>query len=526
VVDRYADLEPGRPRCCRPLPYPVSLQRKVPALVSSWSPASACASAPPTREDRHRPPGCHYWTVSSDLTAPLVPVYPFDEPNQPVTLHAGQIGGLAVGDLPGAVELSWTPRPSLNWSVGLVTSPEFANRREATLLLRRPGGDMEVPAWVRGIDFDSQTEALSSGGWSNGAVFGSEEAPLDRIIAHWFNLPNWNGPIPLADTTADGTRRKWSGRWMIDSEGWKVTIDVRPDHGRVWRDLYKADTYVMTHVMELRRADGGEFTAAEAEPVLTALHVGFSFALGRWTAPMLPVGVTPSGNVAWESWAVGHCDPAQAPSSGWWYERDHESLTDFLRPVIAASEDPDALFRLRFQMTLSIMAAGSDGFVEQRIMSGAAGLEHVLWQSLVLGGRITSDQFNGRTSYQGRKLAGHDRLRLVLEDARIPLDIDGTLLPVIAEHVAQAPRSQNRVPDGADMVTWTRNRLVHPEGTQERVYRLNGLVAEVWLLTRHYLTLLILNSLDYQGAYRDLRRRHGWASETEKVPWANLTTST
>ncbi len=44
-------------------------------------------------------------------------------------------------------------------------------------------------------------------------------------------------------------------------------------------------------------------------------------------------------------------------------------------------------------------------------------------------------------------------------------------------------------------------------------------MAEVWLLTSHYLALLILKSLGYQGDYRDLRRRHGWASETAKVPW-------
>jgi hypothetical protein len=55
--------------------------------------------------------------VSSDLGSPLVPVYPFNEPNQPVLLYEGLIGGLAVDDMPGTVELSWTPRPSLDWSV-------------------------------------------------------------------------------------------------------------------------------------------------------------------------------------------------------------------------------------------------------------------------------------------------------------------------------------------------------------------------------------------------------------------------
>lgn len=395
----------------------------------------------------------------------------------------------------------------------------FTNRREATLLLRGPGGDGELPAWVRGIDLDSSTAVLSGGGWSNGAAFGRAEAALDRIMAHWFNVPDWHGPMLLADATADGDRRQGSGRWVIEAGGWNVTIDVRPDHARIWRDLHKRHTYVMTHVMQLRRADHASFIAAEAEPVLTALHLGISFALGRWAAPMLPVGRDSTGKVLWENWAVSHCDPAQSPSSGWWYDQEFQSLAELLKRVIGVSADTDAMSRLRLQMMLAIMAMSYDGFVEQRIMSATAGLEHVLWQALVLGERMNAKQFDGRTPFEGQKLAAHDRLRMVLEDARIPLDIDRTLLPVSAKYAEQVKQSQKLDLDGADLVTWTRNRLVHPEATQEPVYRLSGLVAEVWLLTSHYLVLLTLNSLGYQGDYRDLRRRHGWASETAKVPW-------
>lgn len=456
--------------------------------------------------------------VNSDEGSPLRPVYPFNEPNQPISLYAGHIGGLGPADVPGTVELSCTPTPSLDWTVRSGATPP-ASSSQVTLLLRRPDGDMQVPGWVRGTDIERSDGTLSSGGWSNGAVFGRGDAPLNRIIVHWFNLPRWHGPIPLSATTEDGTQWQWAGRWILEADGWKITLDARPDHAQVWRDLHKAHTYVMTHVMELRRQDEADFTAAEAEPVLTALHVGASFALGRWAAPMLPVGLDAPGNTVWENWAVSHCDPAQRPSPGWWYEQDHESLADLLHRMIGAAADPDNLFRLRLQMMLAIMATSSEGFVEQRIMSGAAGLEHIMWQTFVLGGRMTKEQFDGHTEYQGEILAGHDRLRMVLKDAQIPIDIDPSLLPVTAKYAAQVKQSQKLDLDGADMVTWTRNRLVHPEGTQEQVYRLPGLVAETELLTRHYLALLILNSLDYQGSYRDLRKRQGWAGDVAKVPW-------
>jgi hypothetical protein len=60
---------------------------------------------------------------------------------------------------------------------------------------------------------------------------------------------------------------------------------------------------------------------------------------------------------------------------------------------------------------------------------------------------------------------------------------------------------------------------VHPKGTQEQIYRLDGLLTEVWALTRHYLTLLILHSLGYAGLYRDLRKIQGSAWDVGTVPW-------
>jgi hypothetical protein len=65
-------------------------------------------------------------------------------------------------------------------------------------------------------------------------------------------------------------------------------------------------------------------------------------------------------------------------------------------------------------------------------------------------------------------------------------DIDAGLLPVTARFAVEEKARQGKVLDGPEVVTQVRNRLVHPRGGQERVYRLEGLVAEVWLLIRHY----------------------------------------
>jgi hypothetical protein len=431
--------------------------------------------------------------------SPLSPVYPFNAPGQPIMLYEGPIGGLAAHDVRGAVELSCIPNPTLVWTIEN-SSGVGAPSDSVTLVLRRPDGDAPVSGVWQGF----------GDGWSNGAAIGEADASLKRIVAHWFNLPNLHGPIALTRTTEAGDH-SWLGRWETEVGGWKLTVDVRPDHLRVWKDLHKAHVYVMTHVMEIRRADGAGFTAAEAEPLLTALHVGVSFALGRWAAPMLPVGQDGTGKVVWEDWRPSHCDPARTTSPGWWHERQHSSLTDFLDRVVTAFADPDRLPALRLQLMLGIAATNDRGFVEQRVMVGAAGLEHIMWQTLVLEGGMSKSQY--------KRLDAHEKLRHKLTDAQIPTGIDAELLPVTARFAAEEGLRQGRVLDGADVVTWVRNRLVHPKEIQERVYRLEGLVAEVWLLTRHYLVLLILHSLGYQGSYRDLRKSRGWAGDVGSVPW-------
>jgi hypothetical protein len=67
----------------------------------------------------------------------------------------------------------------------------------------------------------------------------------------------------------------------------------------------------------------------------------------------------------------------------------------------------------------------------------------------------------------------------MLTEAQIPTDIDAELPPVTARFAAEEKQPQGRVLDGPDVVTQVRHRLMHPEGGQERVYRLEGLVAEV-----------------------------------------------
>lgn len=437
---------------------------------------------------------------------PLVPHYKYNEPNDPIILFRGPIGGLEEAEVDGSVELNFHRRPGIEWSVDPGGPRRLSPNREVSLEMRGPDGVKTMDAIASGFDE----------GWSNGTEFGAKETPVSSIIAHWFNLPDWNGTIPLVMTTEDGVPYDWSNRWRLEADGWQITFDARPDYKDAIKDIGRRRLYVMTHVMELRRTNGADFTVGQAEAVLEALHVGISFALGRWAAPMLPVAFDSEGRIVWEDWRTLHCDPLDSISPGWWYTRTMEPLGELLVAIIAQCSNPTRISYLRFQMMFAIVSINASGFVETRIINGTAGLEHIGWERLFLSGKMNKRQYEGWEPYQGVKHKAAGRLRLLLEEAGISVHLDPTLLPSAHQFATR----NGATFDGADIVTQVRNRLVHPEGGQEAVYDDSGLLTEVWGLTRHYLVLLILHSLGYMGDYRDLRQFSGFAWDVISVPWA------
>lgn len=90
--------------------------------------------------------------------------------------------------------------------------------------------------------------------------------------------------------------RSWRGRWHFEANGWSFKLDSRPDLSKVMSDAHdREQEYVMTHVGEIRRADGQLFGADDVAEVIFAWQLAFSFALGRWVAPAVPVGFSRTG---------------------------------------------------------------------------------------------------------------------------------------------------------------------------------------------------------------------------------------
>lgn len=88
----------------------------------------------------------------------------------------------------------------------------------------------------------------------------------------------------------------------------------------------------------------------------------------------------------------------------------------------------------------------------------------------MLTGRLTEAEFTSRA------WPAHRKLRAVLTDAGVDLEVHEDRMPAAAVFAARQQLDRTRSIDGADIVTRVRNRLVHPKEAQEPVYSVKGLV--------------------------------------------------
>jgi hypothetical protein len=322
-----------------------------------------------------------------------------------------------------------------------------------------------------------------------------------RVIAHFTNLP-WILP---ADGLPDA-RSSWLGRRLFSGGGWDLTLDVRPDHDVVSRELRHSVVFAITHVGELRRTDRSAFTGQQASDALYAYQVGLSFALGRWIAPVAPVGFDGDGHPVWELWAPWRCDPMFGHLS-WWDSHNGDDLADFLRLYLRAWFNPNEHDVFRHVAHHMIAANERRMTVEARIMLIQAALEYLSWVTYVLAGHRSAGKHN-----EGRSRAER-HLRELLEKASIPRQIPQDLTALLRY------AADENLADGPAALTSLRNRLVHPKDASEP-YRIERLVSDAWRLAGEYGDLLLLNRLGYEGHYVPRTRTGGWAHDRLKVPWA------
>jgi hypothetical protein len=427
------------------------------------------------------------------------------DPGEPLTLFAGEIRRTISGQdiaTPGRVTLTWKQTAHLAWSVDLdAVTEEIAYQ---AWHYRPEQGKARIA-----LDFTNTLRAEldvrfhgEGKGWIPGSTIGEEIVRLDHVIAHWVNLPMILPASGLHEHNHD-SYRTWSGRWRASFAGWTVTIDARPDHREVYDQAVEAESFVITHTMDLRRSDGTEFTGADAGDILSGLQYALSFAVGHWTCPAMPIGYGPDGEILWSQWFPLHAGRPRR-GAGWWANTRSEDLTALLTSYFSHWMDPAKRELLRHATTAAILAVET-GFVEQRLQTAYSALEMLSWVNEVLEGTMDEDKWR----YKGSAW----RIRRLLDRATADTAFarnNDTLL-------AQFGKSEN-MSDAPAALAQVRHRLTHPKNPTD-MYRTPGLVAEASRLACRYLELAILHRIDYRGHIADRTKLGRWIGEADIAPW-------
>jgi hypothetical protein len=277
---------------------------------------------------------------------------PFTSPGEPLVIFSGDLRRSVDGrevSAPGQITLAWKHGPRLNWSIDL----DAVGVDDWRAWRYRPEADQSR---LR-LDFTDTLRAgvdVEVGGDGRGRIpgtsVGDDQAPLDHVVAHWVNLPMILPAAGLHEHHPDDRWHSWTGRWKTTVDGWAITIDARPDHSNVYREAVDAESFVITHTMDLRRSKGTTFAGIEAAEVLSGLQYALSFAVGHWTSPTVPVGFGPDGTVRWSEWAPLHGDRPRR-GVGWWVDTRADDLRTFLAAYFAHWATPDRREPLRFATT-------------------------------------------------------------------------------------------------------------------------------------------------------------------------------
>lgn len=451
--------------------------------------------------------------TSSAETIFVQPTYSTLEPNAPIRLYEGSFeveqDNVRVV-VKGYVELTWMRSPTVRIAFS-TTSTDSTNRPHRFNL---GPASLHLPRASRATRIDIISLRLLSEEY-----FAQEWEPLcvgdgqnlTHMVLHLVNFPDTLG---MGVSNPD-SHYAWLGRFVLRADGWKTTVDKVEHYSSLYELLKSSGGYAITHTVKLEREDGGSFTANQADKLLKDLWYFFSLTNGYWTDMTLRVGFDENGTAIWEQWGRPWASSWRHVPS-WFNHRKPEILTRFWPDFHTRLHDPiwgEALRRaIKWYLTANIGRSMYEG----DIILAQAGHELLAWTLFVAEGGLTSEGFD--------KLPAADKLRLLLQRARVPVKVPNLLQ--FLDKLCQADKwadgsKKEKWVDGPHALTQIRNKLVHPN--PKNIQMLQNLrsdeLQDAHFLSMWYLELTLLCLLGYKDEYVNRLNYITHTGQTEPVPW-------
>lgn len=259
----------------------------------------------------------------------------------------------------------------------------------------------------------------------------------------------------------------------------------------------------MTHAIDVRRADGATFTAADIEPLRDALFHVLGFANGSLVGLALPMGYGANDEPIWIRWdqtvSEGLCSRLT-----WFDPNAAHDLGPLVEGYMALATDVfwSQLLRRTFRMHAT---ANQPQPIDQAIPIAMSGLELLAWVHKKVAPPIKSKPGKPTTA---------DFIRGLLRWTNISTTVASELT-----HLQAFGTKPSRDFPGA--LSEVRNRLIHPPKTQgPKAWPDIDLLIDTWRGAMESLDLVLLKVLGHHGNY--VHRRHltgHYDGDTTPVPW-------
>ncbi|TKV61317.1 hypothetical protein FDO65_06860 [Nakamurella flava] len=441
--------------------------------------------------------------------APLVHPLGWPAPGTSTTVYRGPLLGVmpdgAEVTFPGELALTWELKPLATWS------PADPNL-DARLIDDVPGpaGGTEFLTANSPMPLDHPGESRVRNLRAHTQL--GDGADLDRVVfflgtglqsARWDRIQSPDDPHPVR------------GRLTIPFAEWIITIDQSSDEAMFKRLRRQNGGWAFTHLCEIVRADGANFDASVALPIVQGIATAFTFTVGREINAALTTG-TYKGEIRWAYFGKPGFTGWSTPWSWSDTQRDAEQLRELLPLWLAKWRDPD------HRHTLSL-AAGYH-FVANRTEPVDSGLATAISALLLLAEHTDPGQFAADPSVSQQVRSFLSRCSIDVQPRPNYPELEKAGIDYFAAELAK-PRSGKKPwlkvpPDSVDSVVYARNVVVHPKA-RERSTVANRVWHQAWALSTEWLTLGILHWLGYTGTYAS-RTLAGvrWHGAVEQVPWA------
>ncbi|MBW3662697.1 MAG: hypothetical protein KY469_06330 [Actinobacteria bacterium] len=462
--------------------------------------------------------------IRHDSPDALVHHYAPCGPNEDLPLFQGEFTfsdeSETVEPWTGEVAFSWAPSPRV-----VAQGARHANVEDLNALL-----EAREPGWVSNPTVELR-EAIppvppppmaGERAPSDGAArttasvnqrLGAQQLGAGRGVERvTFLVPNgwWCPQGTLVCDPAD-RRTRWPSRLVVPIESWELTLDSRREASQhaYWKERKGQGGYDFTQIGQLRRVDGTSFDSAQALVFLEAIGLGLSFAVGRSTATLLPVGWI-GDTPTWTSWHEAPVD--RLWSAGTWLDERlaNEQLSELLPLVVGQWKDPLRRDVLRYAISY-YLTANVDVNAELIVAIATSGLQLLAYHRFV----ESSGDFSRKA---WKKVPTEQQLRTLLDDSEIP-----TAVPPHLAHLANVAEEFHCTSgDDVDALTCIirlRNHVVHPKHAH-RAARNVYEWAEAGFVALHYLELALLNELGYQGKVRSRIGNADSGTLLAPVPWA------